>query len=76
MPWAKFFDLPPLKRRVNVIEMSEFLANRPSGPVIDHVLHLQSPKWGAGEEFKWDPSVVPVECDFGTYPGLIGIFRS
>ena len=55
--------------RVKVIELSEFLELRGRGPVIDHVLHLQSPKWGEGEEFKWDPSVVPTDCDFGSYPG-------
>ena len=69
MPWGKFFDLTSFEKHTDVMELSDFLEDVGTGPIIDHVLHLQSPKWGEGEEFVWDPSVREDKCDFGTYPG-------
>jgi hypothetical protein len=69
--WSKFFSLKSLRKVTPVIEFASFVKKRGSGAIIDDVLHLQNPKWGEGEPFVWDPSVKPIECDFGTYPGMI-----
>ncbi len=53
------------------MELDDLIRQRGEGALVDDVIHAQSPKWGQGEPFEWNPSVTPTECDFGTYPGLL-----